>query len=143
MRASPLRSGVTPVGGPCQTVLPANGIWLIWTRLRRIAVRIAAAAAGGKLRVRAAAGGVAAARLRPAASAWPDGLPRGRNWLVRLAPETAVYGSQLAHMLADPEMTALLDATPRLRRALRPLCHMLGVEMAEAVAPPDPPPSAR
>jgi hypothetical protein len=62
-------------------------------------------------------------------------LPRGVAWLLRLAPETAGYASQLQYFLADPEVAALLAAAPRMARALRPLCRMLGVELPRS---PDP-----
>ena len=63
-------------------------------------------------------------------------LPSGRGWLVRaLGYEAAGYGSQLAVLLAEPELQALLLATPAAGRILRPLCRMLGVEPVGALAP--------
>ena len=63
-------------------------------------------------------------------------LPSGRGWLVRaLGYEAAGYGSQLAALLAEPELQALLLAAPTAGRILRPLCRMLGVEPVGALAP--------
>jgi hypothetical protein len=53
-----------------------------------------------------------------------------------MAPETVPFGIDLAHLLAQPEMTELLAAAPRLWRVLRPLCRMFGI------TPPEPPPHA-
>ncbi len=61
-------------------------------------------------------------------------LPTGFAWLVRLAPETAPYGTQLQALLDEPEMTALLEAAPQAGRLLRPLCRMLGVRPAPPLA---------
>jgi hypothetical protein len=64
-------------------------------------------------------------------------LPQGFAWLVKLVPETAVYGSQLQVLFADPEMAALLAAAPApLGRPLRSLCWMLGVRPPPILAPP-------
>ncbi|MBC7634406.1 MAG: hypothetical protein H7251_02265 [Acetobacteraceae bacterium] len=58
-------------------------------------------------------------------------LPTQRGWLVReLGWEAAGYGSQLAHLLAEPEMQALIVAMPGVGRVLRPLCRMLGYDLA-------------
>jgi hypothetical protein len=56
-------------------------------------------------------------------------LPRRFGWLVHLVGhEAAGRGSQLAHLLTEPEMAALVRDVPRARRILRPLCRMLGVD---------------
>lgn len=51
--------------------------------------------------------------------------------------KAAALGNQLEFLLGDPEMVALLAASPRLGKTLRPLCRMLGFEVALAamVAP--------
>ncbi len=117
---------------------------LIWTRLRRIAAQVAALA-----------GRIAAGRhrhyparrppRRPAAPRrrTPPVLPHGFAWLLPLVPfEAAGRASQLRHLLAEPDMAALLDATPQMRRLLRPLCHMLGVRLPPPpAAASDPPPA--
>jgi hypothetical protein len=66
-----------------------------------------------------------------------DPLPRGRAWLVReLGWEAAGFGSQLEHMLREPEIAALLAASPAACRILRPLCRMLAVH--DDALPPAP-----
>jgi hypothetical protein len=50
----------------------------------------------------------------------------------------AQFGGQLQHLLADPEMIGLIAASPRMRRTLRPLLWMLGIE-ASLIQPPPPP----
>jgi hypothetical protein len=64
----------------------------------------------------------------------PNPLPRGFNWLNHLLPGTsdiaaaaATAASQLYHLLRDPEIAARISADPGLGRAIRPLCHMLGL----------------
>jgi hypothetical protein len=55
-------------------------------------------------------------------------LPRRFGWLVHLVGyQAAGHGSQLAHLLGDPEMVALVRDVPQARRILAPLCRMLGV----------------
>jgi hypothetical protein len=67
----------------------------------------------------------------------PSKLPQGFAWLVRLLPETAVYGSQLQFLFAEPEMAALIAAAPAaMRRPLRSLCRMLGVTPPNILARP-------
>eukprot|EP01037_Dinobryon_pediforme_P012937 gene12937-13037_t len=57
-------------------------------------------------------------------------LPRRFGWLVGLVGhEAAGRASQLAHLLADPEMAALVRDVPQARRILSPLCWMLGVSL--------------
>ena len=62
-------------------------------------------------------------------------LPRRFGWLVHLVGyQAAGRGSQLAYLLGDPEMVALLRDVPRARRILVPLCRMLGVAFEAAPA---------
>ncbi|MDE2581780.1 MAG: hypothetical protein KGL52_09110 [Rhodospirillales bacterium] len=70
-------------------------------------------------------------------------LPRGHGWLVRMAPQTVPLAVQFAYLLAQPEMTELLTAAPRLWRVLRPLCRMLGITPHDAPPPPEPAPAQR
>ena len=42
---------------------------------------------------------------------------------------SAVYGSQVQYLLADPEMVALLADVPQGGPILRPLCRMLGIRL--------------
>ena len=48
------------------------------------------------------------------------------------------YGSQLQHLLGEPEMAALLEASPQARRVLRPLLRALAVELPWTLTPPRP-----
>jgi hypothetical protein len=69
-------------------------------------------------------------RLAEQAEKWRK-VPRKRGWLVALVGyEAAGFASQLAHLLQDEEMKRHLAATPRLGRALWPLCRMLGMDPA-------------
>ena len=109
----------------------------LWSWLNRRVQRF------GRLRM-----GTAAVRARPArpvvtpkARAVPATprvrLPCGRGWLVRaLGWEAVAYGSQLAALLAEPEMVALLAAVPGVGRVLRPLGRMLGVQVGPVMAKP-------
>ncbi len=64
-------------------------------------------------------------------------------WLCGAVPSlprrfgAAQFGGQLRHLLGDPEMIALIAASPRMRRTLRPLLWMLGIE-ASLIRPPPP-----
>ena len=130
-------------------------VLLIYTRVRRIGHRFAVLAErvrAGTLRVSAPRSRSAASRrFRPrpalpettaetesnAAQPPPERLPKDFAWLVRLAGSEAVcYGGQLAHLLRDPEMVALLAASPQIVRLLRPLCRALGVD--PGLLPPRP-----
>jgi hypothetical protein len=69
-------------------------------------------------------------RLAEQAEKWRK-VPRKRGWLVALVGyEAAGFASQLAHLLQDEEMKRHLAATPRLGRALWPVCRMLGMDPA-------------
>eukprot|EP01037_Dinobryon_pediforme_P005499 gene5499-5554_t len=55
-------------------------------------------------------------------------MPRRFGWLVGLVGhEAAGRGSQLAFLLNEPEMRALMIEVPQARRILAPVCRMLGV----------------
>jgi hypothetical protein len=61
----------------------------------------------------------------------PRGYPTNRDWLLAaLRHEAAGYGSQLNHLLSEPETAALIAAAPQAARLLRPLCRMLGISPA-------------
>ena len=127
----------------------------IWSRLRRIAARFAVLATG----IRIGKAPAPRRRVSRPASSRPKSplpiwlrLPNGFAWLVRLVPhEAADFGSQLTHLLTDPEMIALVSAHPETGRVLRPLCRMLGVATppllrlarpSPAAPPPSPEPPA-
>jgi hypothetical protein len=66
------------------------------------------------------------------------------GWLCGAVPSlarrfgAAQFGGQFQYLLADPEMMALIAASPRMRRTLRPLLWMLGIK-ASLIRPPPPP----
>ncbi len=118
-------------------------IVLIWGRVRGIGALIETLLArmqAGRLRRHPARHSPhpTAPRRRPA----PRALPRKRAWLIGLIPETAASAAQLQTLLAHPDIPALLEAAPQLCRALRPLCHMLGVNLPRPSAAPDAAPDA-
>ncbi len=101
---------------------------LISARLAQINAQVAALVtriAAGRYRRRPdrRVPATSARRRRPQ----PSPLPRTRAWLGQLIPETRALASYLQHLIDEPEMAALLDAAPQLRRLLRPLNAMLGL----------------
>ncbi len=122
--------------------LPAALIKLVVDRLRGIRQRFFALAA----RLRA---GTYVPRRRPATASKRPGqlppqnpLPTTFGWVVPLLPmpHGNCFRSQLDFLLQDPEMAALLEAAPAsLRRPVRSLCRMLGLEPPPILAlPPRP-----
>ena len=80
---------------------------------------------------------------RPVPQPWAR-LPRRPGWgLLVAAPVAYNAASYLRILLAEPDMAALLAASPGLRRSLRPLCRLLGLPQPPAPQPPahqSPPP---
>ncbi len=68
-------------------------------------------------------------------------LPTAPLWLVALVQETAWCAPALQTLLAEPGMAAALAQVPQLRRAVRPLCRMLGVPLPPTLPPLAPPPA--
>ncbi|MBV8401567.1 MAG: hypothetical protein JOZ17_23015 [Acetobacteraceae bacterium] len=63
----------------------------------------------------------------------PVRLPSKFGWMLRYGSEVACRRSQLEHWLTtNAEAAALIAEVPQSRRILRPLCHMLGIELPEA-----------
>jgi len=110
---------------------------LVWSRLRRMAARFACLAGRADAGAPPSRGVPRPSGPRPFGSRerLHPGLPGGFAWLVRLVPEAACHGAQLQHLLSDPGVAALLAATPRAGRVLRPLCRMLGVAPGPALTP--------
>ena len=65
-------------------------------------------------------------------------LPRTFGWMVKAGKYQAVaYRSQLEHLLrTEPEMAAMLEASPQARRVMRPLLRALAIELPWTVTPP-------
>ncbi|WP_155856361.1 hypothetical protein [Acidiphilium cryptum] len=81
---------------------------LIWTRLRRLADRLAAALDGPQRPPRPRH----PATARQPAPARPRPLPRRLGWLGTLIPGAAAAAGQLRDLLADPEIAALAASIP-------------------------------
>jgi hypothetical protein len=83
---------------------------------------------------------------RPARIRKPDLMMRCFAWLPALAPywlselvtDIDTARTDLIALLADPAMLALITATPRLGRTLRPLCRMLGIHPPTLIRLPKP-----
>ena len=117
-------------------------VLMAWTRLRGLAVRFEALLAdfrAGRLPAAGSVRGTAENLPQPPNLPGlppPFRAPRDFGWLLRLAPESAAYAGQVEHLLADPEMKALLAGSPQAGRMLRPLCRMLGIEAGLELLPP-------
>jgi hypothetical protein len=124
--------------------LPGPIVVMVWQRVRSIATQVAALLArmqAGTLR-RHPHRRPPSTPTTPRRPATPSPLPQGHAWLIALIQETAVSGSHLQQLLAHPDLPAQLQAAPQLRRALRPLCRMLGVRLPSPPAAPQAGPSA-
>ena len=122
--------------------LPASLIKLVVDRLRGIQHRfvyLAARLRDGTHVVRQRA---ATASKRPGQPPPQNPLPTSFGWVLPLLPipQGGGFRSQLDFLLNDPEMAALLEAAPAsLRRPVRSLCRMLGLEPPPILAlPPRP-----
>ncbi len=110
--------------------MQAAMIVLVWTRLKRVERQILgllARFAAGRLVVAAAPRVTegAAGRRRVVSAR----LPCRFGWLLGMVPfEAACFAGQLRAELAEPEMVALLAASPQARRVLGPVCRMLAIE---------------
>jgi hypothetical protein len=126
---------------------PVTGPMVVYicTRLTRLNQKFQALAAliiAGKLRPERPYRPRASIRRAPpdpaaATGPWPVWrlLPTRRfAWLCMVAhnragpANAAIYGYALRALLGEPEMVALLAATPRMAKLLRPLCWGLGIE---------------
>lgn len=112
---------------------------LVWKRMGHAITRFAAIAAryhAGTLR----APPKPAARRASAGPPPPrDPLPRQAGWLPRRVQGCSVYGEYLRRLLEEPELAAMIEAAPQLRRLLRPLWRMLRTDRVPPVLRPPPP----
>jgi hypothetical protein len=116
---------------------------LLWSRLGRLNNRIATLAA------RFAQGRSVTPRPRQSTPRKPNPrpatgprlrLPSHPGWLVAHAIETAPYAAYFRQLLQDPQMAALIEAAPPLKRHLRPILRLLMQDLPEPLAlPPRPP----
>jgi hypothetical protein len=112
----------------------------IFKHILRIRLLIAALQAGTvRTRTCPAPGLTRQAAADRARAAWT--LPRRFAWLLTMmdSQRHLMPHGQMQHLLADPEMLALLAASPRLVRTMRPFCRALGVEMPTFPTLPVPP----
>ena len=100
---------------------------ILWNRLSRVIARFAAIAARQQAGTLRKPQQPRRPRGTPATPPPRDPLPHRRGWLRLWAPESIAYGEYLRRLLEEPEMQALIEQAPQLRRILRPLCRMLGV----------------
>ncbi|HET6182602.1 MAG TPA: hypothetical protein VFA03_03285, partial [Acetobacteraceae bacterium] len=124
--------------------MPPGLVLLIWNRLglmmrtfqalivKRAAGKLmaprprAARAAPAEAAEGAEAAEAAAGTAKPKRAVPASPLPRGRCWLLKLAPRVAELGMRVQIYLADPEIVALLEASPVARRLARALVRMMG-----------------
>lgn len=104
-------------------------MWLVYRRIsaamgqmERLAVRFLA----GTLRPSAPRVAAASVRHRVGGTRiWPGTF----GWLCRLVSwEAGQWGAPLRHALEQPEMQALLAASPQAGRIMLPVCRMLAIE---------------
>jgi hypothetical protein len=66
-------------------------------------------------------------------------IPRHHGWmLAAMGWHVAGYRNQLETLLAAPEAAGFLAAAPNAGRLLRPICHMLGIDVPALRRPPRP-----
>ena len=81
---------------------------------------------------------------RPHAPSRAPKLPRAKAWVTaRIGYRAAGYGCQLSALLDDPDFPEFLAAAPQAGRILRPLLHMLGIDLPPLLARPARPPAPR
>ncbi|MCX7380949.1 MAG: hypothetical protein NT133_05900 [Alphaproteobacteria bacterium] len=92
-------------------------------RFGRVLERIAAGDAfkPGKSR----AGAVRRERARPRLT-----IPRDKQWVGQLGWEVRVFNAQIVWLLSRPGVAEIVANSPQAQRVLRPMFHILGVEVA-------------
>ncbi len=107
-----------------QAVLTYNRFSRAFGRIERLLLRFRAGLLGRR---------IVAVPSKPHGRAGRAGsscLPRRYGWLVRAGSHQAMgYGSQLQALLGEPDMQALLAASPQAVRVLKPVCRALAVEL--------------
>ena len=118
-----------------------------WNRLKRLVARFSALAAAVEAGRCAAAPCIRAPERKPRPFAQQSEAPaqvaklpwpQAYGWLLALAPElnTRIGRAQIETLIADPALRALLAQAPQAGRILRPLCHMLRIELPECLRLP-------
>ena len=131
-------SGLQKAMGAAQTkvFVDPDLVYRTWNRISRLSARflaLVAAFRAGRLRPPRAGG-----PRKGNAAKKPFRFPSKFGWMLRFGSEVCCSRSQLEHWLAtNEEAAAFIAAAPRQAgRILRPLCHMLGIELPEALRPP-------
>ncbi|MDD2862872.1 MAG: hypothetical protein PHI71_17650, partial [Acidiphilium sp.] len=68
-------------------------------------------------------------------------LPRRFGWIAQPIPEANAHAQNLRQFLCEPETESLIASDPRIGRILRPLCHLLGIDLTliyRMIPPPHP-----
>jgi hypothetical protein len=119
----------------------------LWFRLRRLRRRIATLAEqlanGLPLSPPPSRAEPAAPSARPSPARGLRYLPTTPGWLFDLDIRFATYTEYFRDLLAQPEMAALLEAAPHLRRQLRSVLRPLMAELPSILALPPRPPRPR
>lgn len=123
-------------------------LWGRVSRIRQHLARLLAHLAAGRLpRPHTSRPETARAPVRdrdPLDAIPPPRLPRAHLLLIKLLGYRAAgFGAQIQHLLDQPAMAAALAASPGAARALRPLCHILGVTLPPILRLPPRPPRPR
>jgi hypothetical protein len=120
---------------------------ILWQRLKRLGARFTAILAGNA-RPRAQSPATQP-QTTSRSSQQPKPPPENYGLMLRQLPSYQHYRSHFENLLQQPEMAALLQEKPQLRRVLNPLCRMLSLkplpapkpapqpEAPEPAAPPD------
>ena len=107
-----------------------NRLRVVAGRLERMMARFAAGRAmsrPARAVVAGDAGVVAASGRKPVERYWPVKF----GWLLDLKQHDAAwFTSNVDRFLREPEMVGLLIASKQARKLLRPMCFMLGVDLA-------------
>ena len=66
-------------------------------------------------------------------------LPRNFGWLLEAGTHQAAYVRlKVEDLLAQPDVTALIEASPEARKLLRPFCRSLAFDLPWMIPPPRP-----
>ena len=108
----------------------------MWNRISGISARFVALVAAfreGRLRPRRPRAGSS----RKGGSAKPFRFPSKFGWFIQFGSEVCCRRSQLEHWLAtNQDAAAFFAAVPQAARLIRPLWHLLGLELPEALRLP-------
>ena len=121
--------GLAERGGRDRAAAPL--VVALYARMRRIEQRfnrvVAKLLAGWRPAERVVGARAGRARVRPERSV-EGTIPQGYRWLFQFVqPAAATLRSRMEFVLADPVMRTLLAEVPAARRAILPICRMVGI----------------